>query len=235
MILDKETLNTICKRMFTCACIDLNISHKKNFADFLFDIVSTHLSAHQIEFLNQYEGLIQQKTRGAIRDKSYHGDVKNFLRLEILKAYKFKYKYNDWHYVVKSVINRRLSDYTKKIYRYNRNVFSDGLFNSECDYLNFYDDNAGVDTDEMNRICTRDLIHTIRDKITANKNRYFHIQIVYFDTMFTLHQYGFDPMNYGLIYEAMGYQEGNEEHKKEFTRIQNKSKKIVREIYADIT
>jgi hypothetical protein len=62
-------------------------------------------------------------------DKDEKKDLLQYLRLEVLKSSVLKYKYTDWCTVVKSVINRRVGDFTKRYRRKKSRVICENRLN----------------------------------------------------------------------------------------------------------
>jgi len=86
-------------------------------ASFFLTSGLTWLTPKHEEFLAQYEREIQIKVDSAFKDIHERQDVKQEIRVELIKAYKNRLKYADWHYVVLNAIKCRIKDYKKRLYK----------------------------------------------------------------------------------------------------------------------
>jgi len=69
------------------------------------------------EIINKHKGYIINSIRKKVFDRSAHEDAQQFVLLEIFKSYKNYYKYPNFDSVVKSLVPRRLMDFTKHFTR----------------------------------------------------------------------------------------------------------------------
>lgn len=230
-MLTKNKLDELIKGILNIQCREFGIDYDGNFLEYIKFISSAYLRAHQVELLNEYNDLIEQKTRGAITDYKYQDAAMNYLRGQLLKAYKFRYKYDNWNRVVKSIINRRLIDYKKKIYKYNRIVTNSGLFNNDDEYLDYYDiDKVSM---QSKTIENADELEYLIRLIHDNKDKFFDVEYEYINTLITMYENGFDPMDNKKVYDFMGYVKDNSEDKKQFNKIRHRTIKKIRALYGD--
>jgi DNA-directed RNA polymerase specialized sigma24 family protein len=68
-------------------------------------------------FLEKYEPDINLKVNVAFQDYHEREDAKQEMRVELIKSYKSRDKHADWHNIVRGIINRRIIDYRKRLYR----------------------------------------------------------------------------------------------------------------------
>lgn len=239
--MNRAVIKKTISKVFELNCVNLDIEADGTVKKLIGDVLYLAVNPTQMSILHKIHNLIQQKVRGAIHDQNDVQDAISYVSTEVLKSYKFRYKYKnglDWENVVKSVINRRLIDFSGKQYRYKRLVHNSGLFDSDSDYLDYYYNKEFDKSAE--RLYRHDQAKFVIDTYKNNRNKFLPIELEYIDAILYLYDNGFDPMEEYLVYGVMGYEKGNQDHKREFNRIRNKTQRKLKDMvrgvsYADST
>jgi len=235
--MNRSLVKIITKACFDVECNEVGITKNKiKLRDLIGDILYVAVKTKQIQLLDGVHDLIQQKVRGAIRNQNDIGDAISYITTEVLKSFKFRYKYkngDDWNNIIKSVINRRLIDFSGKQYRRNRLVHNAGSFDSDSDYLDYYCNQECDNSAE--RLYCHDQATFVINIIKENNKRFLPVEKEYIDTLLYLYNEGYDPMDEWLVFKFMGYEKGNSEHKREFNRIRNKAQNKVKDIIKSVS
>lgn len=235
-MIKKHIIDKLVNNIFNIKCQNVNIDHNGTFKDFLGDILYKPLSGLQEDILFHFKDIIEQKVKGAIKNPNEIDSAINYINTEVLKSYKFRYKYsdgNDWIQIVKSVINKRLIDFIKKNQRQQRMVYNDGTFINNAKYLDYY---YVKSIDHSYKVVDfNDQVQFVIKIINQNKNKFLNIEWDYINCILFLYDNGFDPLDANLLYLVMGYETGNVLHKKEFNRIKNKVTKKIKKMICKIS
>ena len=232
----RQTINKFKKKALILNCCDIGLDREGDLNELLGDILYITVGATQVELLRNCHNLIQQKVRGAIHDANQLDDALSYITTEVLKSYKFRWKYNggnDWVHVVKSVINRRLIDFKAKQYRYSRMLHNTGLFVSDSEYLDYYNEQECDDSAE--KMYRHDQAQFVTKLINDNRSKFLPIELEYVDAIYFLFDEGYDPMVEHNVYISMGYEKGNQDHKREFNRIKSRTQKKIKYLIKGIS
>lgn len=110
--------------------------------NFFCDQAAPILNKRHLKFLNKFEKCIQSAVRARIYRPEDIEDCMQYVRLELLKLYKFRYKYGserDWKNVVLSAIVRRAGDFRVQILRSADRFITENRLASDEDGFNIQD------------------------------------------------------------------------------------------------
>lgn len=168
------------------------------------------------KFLAEYETTIKSKVDSSFNNYHEREDVKQEVRLELIKAYKSHKKYADWPNIVKGIINRRIIDYRKRLYK--APLFTDLMFGQEVDQkLNdslaekLIHQSRGLHEEGIDNIGLSDYIETLWNKF-AEYNKFDDWEMEYLVTLFDRYDEGdieLDDEQYRM--QLMGYESADEE------------------------
>jgi len=220
---------------FSLYCNNINLQ------EYIADCIYQFVEVEQNKILARLKPLIEKKVRGAIHTLNDIPDAISFLQSEVLKAYKFRYKYNngaEWTHIIKSVMNRRLIDFTAKQYRYSRNMYSNGKFVNQSEYLDYYYQQRGHNSKLMemaNKMRSHDQSEFIIQCVIDNMYRFIDIEKEYIENLIYMYNNGYDPLDSNILFGLMGYEKGNYEDKREFNRIKNRVTNKIKSIVMEIS
>ena len=119
-------------------------------------------------------------------------DVKQYLRLELIKSYKNKLKYADWHNIVRSIIKRRIKDYKKRLNKvplfqvaFNRPDMTDKEIS---DYLENYLFQS-IGSEDITLKCDLvDYLQYIWDKMCRNRHLFSEEECHYINFLYDVYE-----------------------------------------------
>ena len=93
--MNREEISKINTKCLNTNCNDVGLEYEGTLCDLIGDVLYKTVNVTQLKILDQYHNMIQQKVRGALKDPNCVDDAISYVSTEILKAYKFRYKYKD--------------------------------------------------------------------------------------------------------------------------------------------
>ena len=154
--------------------------------------------------------------------------------MEIIKSYKNVNKYDNWDFVVKSIIKRRVFDYKKKLI--NNIVSFESNIPLAQETSSIYDiNNEFLQIPCFRKGCeTRDLFDLVYDHVMENNNNYFEEhEIEFMEIIGELYEYGnsMEPDEivecYGIVVKPDHKDYNKEEHKTYLKSVKVFYKKIL--------
>lgn len=197
--------------------------------NFFFDLGIESLSEEHLEFITEYEEYIVNNVNYQISNRHERDDVGQYVRLELIKSYKSRYKYENWDHVVKSIIKRRVGDYKNKWLRNNSRIITETELFKYSDEDNKNLDNLQTENnaeDFTHKIHRKDYIVYLRQCISTS-DIFDQWDIEYIEILYELYENSYNLDDETLL-EFMGY----EQHEiGEFRRKQkNFRKKLIMEL-----
>ncbi len=154
------------------------------------------LTPEHVKFLEEYEEKIQIKVNIALRDVHERQDLKQTIRLELIKAYKNRLKYGaDWNNIVLGIINRRIIDYKKVLFKVP--LFTTMLKSGEDDTLSFmeflinqhHEENTdGKKTGVSSKIEAVDFVQTILSLYAWSEEEFDEWEQEYMERMYASYE-----------------------------------------------
>lgn len=182
------------------------------------------------EFLEKYEPDINLKVNVAFQNYHEREDVKQEMRMELIKSYKSKYKYADWHNIVRGIINRRIIDYRKDLYR-TPLLDLQNYNNGKDNFLDHILDNKSSDVWKEDRPFTEaieasDLLDSVLSVYANSEEEFDEWEQEYMEILYSYH---LDHPSHPIELESkrmelMGYSKGQ---RKEF---RSKVKQFVKKL-----
>jgi hypothetical protein len=182
------------------------------------------VTEEHLDFLNEYEKLIDIRVNSTIRDIAERDDVKQYVKLELIKAYKNHRKYADWKNIVLSIIKRRIFDYRKKIYKtplyelHNRKGLDDTYKTSQEVIDSMYLNRGEINENENSRFETSDYLEHIWRLVGENEHLFTEWELDYIGALYDAYDndIGFETEPERL--ELMGIPLGNKAEVKVFRK-----------------
>lgn len=114
--------------------------------------------------------IVKAVRKSTIKDVDDQQDCMQYVRLEILRAYKNHKKYDDFTPVVRSVIARRISDFGKKYEKSHRNISENRINNNrDDDHLYSIENEPEICyTDELSMEKVQNIEHVIQNDSSFN-------------------------------------------------------------------
>jgi len=105
----------------------LDLTHRELLLSFFCDLGSNSLNKKHLKLIEKYEKIIESVVRSKIRDPIEQQDACQYIKIQIIKSYKNRYKYGkggkDWGNVVRSIIRRRAGDHRNKLSKINSRLY----------------------------------------------------------------------------------------------------------------
>lgn len=122
-----------------------------------------------------------------IKDVTERDDVKQYVQLELIKAYKNHKKYADWRNIVLSIIKRRIFDYRKRLRKnplWKYQAHTDGEENAQdrIDRINL--DHGNINADATSRYEKTDTLETIWYLVGENEHLFTSWDLDYIGALY---------------------------------------------------